>query len=280
MKKVVVVKKKEILADQELSLKEKYQQLREKKTKQTQSTSTDDAQAKLEAAKRILAQTGGGLEEKSAEKSAGFKRPTRKKKTAREEDEQQEEEEDIRKKQKSNSDEPQRREEYYDDRRSERTNWREEPEEADRESEFHPSTVFIGDLGDFVDEVELDRAFSKFGPIDSIRLITGKNFAFVTFQMIEAAQSAINHMNGEILGGGRIRVAPAKVQGRRNWKDGNRSEFRPEASLLPMLHDQNIHEFGIEGYVARDEATTKTTPVKEEVDPAASEREMTSYEDL
>lgn len=50
-------------------------------------------------------------------------------------------------------------------------------EESQNDAEFHPSTVFVGDLGDFTDEAELDMAFSRFGPIESIRRISGKKWS-------------------------------------------------------------------------------------------------------
>jgi len=135
-----------------------------------------------------------------------------------------------------------------------------------------------------VDEAELDRAFSRFGPIDGIRIISreGKRFSFVRFQMIEAAQNAINGMNGEIIGGARIRVAPSRVP-RRIYQGGNRDSKSHEGALLPQHHDQNVHQFGIEGYsVASDNhkeiEKQPTRASKEEANP--DDREVTSYDDL
>lgn len=112
------------------------------------------------------------------------------------------------------------------------------PEEPDNPD--YPCTVFVGDLGDFTDEAELDQAFGRFGPIESIRLISGKNYAFIKYSMQEAAQNAIKSMNGEILGGGRIRTALAK-QNSRSRGNGGRQGYNP-GNYQPDDFDQPQYE--------------------------------------
>jgi len=71
------------------------------------------------------------------------------------------------------------------------------------------NTIFVGDIPDDAEESELDRAFAKFGVIQSITLKHGKNYGFIKYKSKEALDSAINAMNGEMFCGRRIRVSKA-----------------------------------------------------------------------
>jgi RNA recognition motif-containing protein len=42
------------------------------------------------------------------------------------------------------------------------------------DGDFYPSTIFVGNLADTVDEGELQALFSRFGQIESIRIIGAK----------------------------------------------------------------------------------------------------------
>eukprot|EP01087_Luapelamoeba_hula_P009964 TRINITY_DN2606_c0_g1_i3.p1 TRINITY_DN2606_c0_g1~~TRINITY_DN2606_c0_g1_i3.p1 ORF type:complete len:382 (+),score=75.56 TRINITY_DN2606_c0_g1_i3:655-1800(+) len=80
---------------------------------------------------------------------------------------------------------------------------------------YYPTTVFVGSLSDTTDERELQMHFARFGPIESIRHIAVKNFAFIKYVTREAASAAIAGMNGELMGQQTIRVSKAKVPGAR-----------------------------------------------------------------
>jgi len=264
--------------DQEASLREKYQLLREKKIKE-QDKQEKEAKAKLEAqkleaAKKILAQSAI---KQAEQKQAGFKRPSVKKTApppANANDSAKRQRVDNTDPQRpkspqynyndSYSQNPQQQYQPYDSNTSNNPYDRSydvntsqysnpydsaynidnkydgygNPEETDNPD--YPCTVFVGDLGDFTDEAELDHAFGRFGPIDSIRLISGKNYAFIKFSMPEAAQNAIKSMNGEILGGGRIRTALAK-QNSRSRGNGGRQGYNP-GNYQPDDFDQPHYE--------------------------------------
>jgi len=71
--------------------------------------------------------------------------------------------------------------------------------------------LFIGGISWDTTEETLMRAFSPFGKVDSVRVVTDKNtgrsrgFGFVTFLDRESAQSAIDKMNNTELDGRTIR---------------------------------------------------------------------------
>jgi len=86
-----------------------------------------------------------------------------------------------------------------------------EPEIQSDGSAFCPTTIFIGDLSESIEERELQRVFSRFGRIENIRLIPGKSFGFIKFSTRTAAQTAMTAMNGALVCGSAIRTSRAKV---------------------------------------------------------------------
>ena len=76
------------------------------------------------------------------------------------------------------------------------------------------STLFIGGINYEVKEESIKQAFTPFGPItkiepmDEIDPITGKHkgYTFVEFEQPEAAQLALEQMNGILLCGKQIRL--------------------------------------------------------------------------
>ncbi|KAK3102800.1 hypothetical protein FSP39_014003 [Pinctada imbricata] len=77
-----------------------------------------------------------------------------------------------------------------------------------------PSTcLWVGGLGSWVTHQMLEREFDRFGVIDRIVWPQGKNYAYVLYDNIDAAQVAINEMRGAPLGGNdrRLRVDFADV---------------------------------------------------------------------
>jgi cold-inducible RNA-binding protein len=73
-------------------------------------------------------------------------------------------------------------------------------------------TIFVGNLAFAMNEVELEDAFSSFGPITEAKVITdretgrSKGFGFVTYSSADAADSAIAGMHNKEISGRPLRV--------------------------------------------------------------------------
>ena len=75
--------------------------------------------------------------------------------------------------------------------------------------------LYIGNLEESVSGEELQRQFSKFGDVKEVRMVPPrdgetKTFSFITMGSIEAAQAAMNGMNGREVGGRKIIVSEAR----------------------------------------------------------------------
>ncbi|CAG0882730.1 unnamed protein product [Cyprideis torosa] len=74
--------------------------------------------------------------------------------------------------------------------------------------------VYVGSISFELKEDTIRQAFAPFGPIKSINMswdpLTQKHkgFAFVEYEIPEAAQLALDQMNGALLGGRNIKVKP------------------------------------------------------------------------
>ncbi len=72
--------------------------------------------------------------------------------------------------------------------------------------------IYIGSINFELNEAMLKQAFQPFGPVKAVSLtfdpITNrhKGFAFLEYEIPEAAQLSIEQMNGVILGGRNIKV--------------------------------------------------------------------------
>ena len=94
------------------------------------------------------------------------------------------------------------------------------------------NSLWVGSLHPDVGEQELGDVFSRFGDIDSIRLLQGKNCAFVTYRSISEAQAAYAEMNGFELFGQMLKVNFAAMRelredrDRRNQDDRGGGDFR------------------------------------------------------
>lgn len=51
------------------------------------------------------------------------------------------------------------------------------------EGEFYPTTIYVGDLPNGTDEQDLERAFARFGPIETIRLLPGKKSVLLSLSV-------------------------------------------------------------------------------------------------
>ena len=93
------------------------------------------------------------------------------------------------------------------------------------------SKIYIGNLSYSVGKEDLQDFFGKFGEITDLRLITdretgrSKGFAFITFELADNAEQAVNEGNGVELLGRQMRVNIAKDDdcGRRGGSAGGRA---------------------------------------------------------
>lgn len=81
--------------------------------------------------------------------------------------------------------------------------------------------IYVGNLTYDLSEAELREAFEAFGTVDSAKIITdrdtgrSKGFGFVEMPDQGNAESAIEGMNGQELGGRALRVNEARPRERR-----------------------------------------------------------------
>ncbi|KAI7890343.1 uncharacterized protein EV154DRAFT_564497 [Mucor mucedo] len=88
------------------------------------------------------------------------------------------------------------------------------------DTEFYPTKVYIGDLeGVTVEQIET--IFARFGPLEDVKLVEGKDYGFITFEKKEAALAAIQSMHGALLGSRHIKVNRAKIPERNKVGFGN-----------------------------------------------------------
>lgn len=78
--------------------------------------------------------------------------------------------------------------------------------------------IYVGNLAFSVTDDELQQAFASFGTITSARVVMdkmsgrSKGFGFVEIEDDSAADTAIEKMNGQTIGGRPVRVSEAKPQ--------------------------------------------------------------------
>jgi RNA recognition motif-containing protein len=78
--------------------------------------------------------------------------------------------------------------------------------------------LYIGNLSFSVRDEDLSDAFASFGNITSVRVVTdretgrSKGFGFVEYETEDAAQAAIEGMNGKELAGRPVNVSEARPQ--------------------------------------------------------------------
>ncbi len=78
--------------------------------------------------------------------------------------------------------------------------------------------LYIGNLIEDISGEELQKQFSKYGDVREVRMVPPRNgetktFAFITMSSIEAAQAAMNGMNGKDIEGRKIVVSEARSRG-------------------------------------------------------------------
>jgi RNA recognition motif-containing protein len=76
--------------------------------------------------------------------------------------------------------------------------------------------LFLGNLPHSTTEDSLKEAFSQFGIVESVKIITdkvtcqSKGFGFLEMATIQGAVSAIAKMHGSVMGGRELKVSEAK----------------------------------------------------------------------
>ena len=86
-------------------------------------------------------------------------------------------------------------------------------------SEAHPFSLWVGNVGNNVAESDLLAVFSRFGALDCFISFSARGFAFVYFRRGEDARAARESLQGMVVLG-----APMKI------------EFaRPVCSVLPLF---------------------------------------------
>lgn len=86
--------------------------------------------------------------------------------------------------------------------------------------------VHIGDLSVNVTKQDLERAFEKYGRLEEVWMArTPPCFAFIVFRNQDEAEEAVGNLNGQIIGGSRVRVSLAlprvRERRRRSTFDSN-----------------------------------------------------------
>eukprot|EP01096_Ripella_sp_DP13-Kostka_P012466 TRINITY_DN5223_c0_g1_i2.p1 TRINITY_DN5223_c0_g1~~TRINITY_DN5223_c0_g1_i2.p1 ORF type:complete len:431 (-),score=182.45 TRINITY_DN5223_c0_g1_i2:386-1678(-) len=72
------------------------------------------------------------------------------------------------------------------------------------------TTIFVGGVDANIGEPELRGIFQSYGEITLVKLVQGKNWAFITFTTHQSAERAIAEMNTAIIGNSRVRVSWGK----------------------------------------------------------------------
>lgn len=89
--------------------------------------------------------------------------------------------------------------------------------------------IYIGNLSFDTTEDQLRQAFTAFGEVSTVNIITDKysgksrGFAFVEMATKEEATTAINDMNGQDLNGRTLKVNEAKPRNQSNNRGGSNS---------------------------------------------------------
>ncbi|XP_060781012.1 polyadenylate-binding protein 1-like [Neoarius graeffei] len=130
-----------------------------------------------------------------------------------------------------------------------------EQREAEVGSCSHPFNIYTKNLGDDVDDNQLNTIFSKFGlslkivgvcvagPVVNARVMTdesgkSKSFGFVSFHRHEDAQRALAEMNGQMLNGRQVIVGRAQTKAERQAE--LKQKFEQERNLAAMYTIRQI----------------------------------------
>ena len=100
----------------------------------------------------------------------------------------------------------------------------------DKRTQEVGANVFVGNLGDNVDEKMLREVFNAFGIVISTKLMrdpesgASKNYGFVSYDNFDSSDMAISRMNGQYLEGKPIDVSYAYKKDSNGEKHGSMAE--------------------------------------------------------
>ncbi|KAF9914792.1 hypothetical protein BX616_007545 [Lobosporangium transversale] len=104
---------------------------------------------------------------------------------------------------------------------------------------FYPTKVYVGNLPESASLTSLRVAFRPFGDIDDMNIVEDKDYGFVTFKEPEAAQQALEKMNGAVLEGTVIRVNRAKIPERNHHGFAGVAWMDEDGELTRMEEEQH-----------------------------------------
>jgi RNA recognition motif-containing protein len=123
------------------------------------------------------------------------------------------------------------------------------------------TTVFVGDLSEYVTEDELRSFFQGFGEITYVKIPPGKGCGFVQFIQRDAAEMAINQMQGYPIGNSRIRLSWGPVG-------------TPYCPVTPPPQGQSVGMPPAHSYIgSRDAPVERSFPELPQRDTAANPHE-------
>ena len=94
--------------------------------------------------------------------------------------------------------------------------------------------IYVGNLSYGITEEDLRALFAEFGDVSSAKLIIdretnrSKGFGFVEMSSDDAANKAIDELNGREVSGRALRTAPGRQASSRGWR---RSILKPDPRL-------------------------------------------------
>jgi len=81
--------------------------------------------------------------------------------------------------------------------------------------------LYVGNLTYSVNETQLGELFSKYGEVESVKIIEQKGFGFVEMGSSEEAQAAMDALNETVFEGRNLRIDEARpMQPRREFSSG------------------------------------------------------------
>ena len=104
----------------------------------------------------------------------------------------------------------------------------------------HPNntTIFVGGLSNYVTEHQLWSFFQGFGEIIYVKILIGKGCGFVHFFHRNAAEVAMNQMQGQLIGNSRVRLS----WGRSKNNPSLRTPYRPVSRLPNTTSSQTLEK--------------------------------------
>lgn len=96
--------------------------------------------------------------------------------------------------------------------------------QARKVNQMATKSLYVGNMSYSTSESELRSLFEPYGPIDPVRMITDKGFAFVDVPA-EKAQEAIDALNGKEVGGRQLTVNEARPRTERSGGGGGRGGY-------------------------------------------------------